>query len=239
MSGIHAPCVRELPDMTIIPRNAHEGFKLRHNRSLRLRAPGFRFRKKGAFMASEAKTQQLKAGFQTAALPTALAALMAAALAAGGVAVAHWQPGQPGDYITLVQQKLAPMPGATGADAIPLDEADRALRRGNALLSARQPAEAIKEFERAVTVQPAYALAWINMGVVYYSLNRVKDAREAFLHGYTLDPYSFLAARNLALLNDLEGHLRVARDFYQQAARLDPNNAEVKRRLQSLKTLDR
>ena len=239
MSGIHAPYVRELPDMTMIPPgNAHDGPKLRHCRSLRLRAPAFRFRKNGIFMASEAKSQP-KTGFQTAALPTALAALMAAALAAGGVAMAHWQPGQPGDYIALVQQKLAPMSGATGADAILLDEADRALRRGNALLSARQPGEAIKEFEHAVAVQPAYALAWINMGVVYYSLNRVKEAREAFLHGYTLDPYSFLAARNLALLNDLEGHLRVARDFYQQAARLDPNNAEVKRRLKSLKTLDR
>lgn len=190
-------------------------------------------------MALEGKNQKPKAGFQTDIFPTAMAALAAVALAMGSIAVAHWQPGRPGNYLTLVQQKLAPLPGSTGADAIPLDEADRALRRGNALLAGRQPAEAIKEFEHAVVVQPAHALAWINMGVVYYSLNRVKEAREAFLHGYTLDPYSFLAARNLALLNDIEGHLFVARDFYRQAARLDPNNAEVKKRLLSLKTLDR
>jgi tetratricopeptide (TPR) repeat protein len=190
-------------------------------------------------MASEVETHQLKAGFHTAVFPTVLAAHVAAALAAGGTALARWQPGRPGDYIALVQQKLAPVTGASGADAIPLDEADRALRRGNVLLAARQPGQAIKEFEHAVAVQPAYALAWINMGVACYNLNRVKDGREAFLHGYTLDPYSFQAAYNLALLNDMEGHLHVARDFYQQAARLDPNNAEVKRRLQSLKTLDR
>ncbi|MCX6899942.1 MAG: tetratricopeptide repeat protein [Verrucomicrobia bacterium] len=180
-----------------------------------------------------------KASFQTAALPTALAGLLAVAMAASSVAVALWQPGQPGNYITLVQQKLAPMLGATGADAIPLDEADRALRRGNALLAARNPGDAIKEFERAVALQPAYALAWINMGVVYYNLNRTKEANRAFLHGYTLDPYNFLAARNLALLNEIEGHLYVARDFYQQAARLDPKNAEVAKRLKSLKSLDR
>ena len=190
-------------------------------------------------MASEAKTQQLKDGFQTAVFPTALAALAAVAMAICGIAVAYWQPGRPGDYTALVRQKLAPAPGATGANAIPMDEADRALRRGNALLAARQAGEAIKEFEHAVAVQPAYALAWINMGVVYFNLNRVKEAREAFLHGYTLDPYSFLAAYNLALLNDIEGHLHIARDYYQQALRLDPNNAGVKRRLQSLKTLDR
>jgi len=190
-------------------------------------------------MASQANNRDARAGFQTAALPSALAALLASALAAVSVGLALWEPGQPGNYITLVQQKLAPTPGATGADAIPLDEADRALRRGNALLSARNPADAIKEFERAVALQPAYALAWVNMGVVYYNLNRAKEANTAFLRGYTLDPYNFLAARNLALLNDIEGHLHVARDFYQQAARLDPKNAEVAKRLKSLKSLDR
>ena len=190
-------------------------------------------------MATNTDTQKPKAGFQTDILPTALAALAAVAVVMASMALVHWQPGRPGNYLSLIQQKLAPLPGTTGADAIPLDEADRALRRGNALLAARQPAEAIKEFAHAVAVQPAHALAWINMGVVYYSLNRVKEAREAFLHGYSLDPYSFLAARNLALLNDIEGHLFVARDFYQQAARLDPTNAEVKKRLLSLKSLDR
>ncbi len=187
-------------------------------------------------MATEPNRQNARAGFQTAVLPTALAGLLAVAIGAGATALALWQPGQPGNYIALVQQKLAPLPGA---NAIPLDEADRALRLGNALLAARKPAEAIKEFERAVALQPAYALAWVNLGVVYYNLNRAKEANEAFLRGYTLDPYNFLAARNLALLNDMEGHLHVARDFYQQAARLDPKNAEVAKRLQSLKSLDR
>ncbi|MFA6562273.1 MAG: tetratricopeptide repeat protein [Verrucomicrobiia bacterium] len=190
-------------------------------------------------MASQGNIRDARAGFQTAALPTALAGLCAVALAAAATALALWQPGQPGTYITLVQQKLAPMPGTIGSDAIPLDEADRALRRGNALLTARNPGEAIKEFERAVALQPAYALAWINLGVVYYNLNRTKEANRAFLHGYTLDPYNFLAAHNLALLNEIEGHLHVARDFYQQAARLDPKNAEVAKRLKSLKSLDR
>lgn len=190
-------------------------------------------------MASDAHKQIEGTGFQTAALPTALVGLLAVGLAIGALAAALWQPGQPGDYISLVQQKLAPLPGTTGADAVPLDEADRALRRGNAFLAARNPSEAIKEFERAVALQPVYALAWVNMGVVYYNLNRAKDANTAFLRGYTLDPYNFLAARNLALLNDMEGRLRAARDFYQQAARLDPKNAEVAKRLLSLKSLDR
>jgi len=190
-------------------------------------------------MPLETNIANARAGFQTAVLPTALAGLLAVAIGAGATALAHWQPGQPGNYVNLVQQKLAPLTGMTGAEAIPLDEADRALRRGNALLTARRPAEAIREFESAVALEPAYALAWVNLGVVYYNLNRAKEAREAFLRGYTLDPYNFLAARNLALLNDIEGHLHVARDFYQQAARLDPKNADVAKRLKSLKFLDR
>jgi tetratricopeptide (TPR) repeat protein len=190
-------------------------------------------------MSTDANKRNESEGFQTAVLPTALAGLVAVGIGVAATALAHWQPGQPGNYITVVQQKLAPLPGTTGAEAIPLDEADRALRLGNALLGARRPAEAVREFERAVALQPAYALAWVNMGVVYYNLNRAKEAREAFLLGYTLDPYNFLAARNLALLNDLEGRLHEARDFYQQAARLDPKNAEVTKRLKSLKSLDR
>ena len=190
-------------------------------------------------MAFPARSNSPQKVFQTAALPTALAGLLSLALAATAVALAHWLPGQPGSYGALVQQKLASLPGTTGADAIPLDEADRALRRGNALLAGRNPAEAIKEFQRAVALQPAYALAWVNLGVVYYNLNHAKEASDAFLRGYTLDPYNFLAARNLALLNDMEGHLHVARDFYQQAARLDPNNAEIVKRLNTLKSLDR
>ncbi|MBI5686199.1 MAG: tetratricopeptide repeat protein [Verrucomicrobia bacterium] len=190
-------------------------------------------------MATEPNRQNARAGFQTAVLPTALAGLVAVAIGAAATALAHWQPGRPGSYITLVQQKLVPVDGVAGADAIPLDEADRALRRGNALLAARRPADAVKEFERAVALQPAYALAWVNLGVVSYNLNRAKDATAAFVRGYTLDPYNFLAARNLALLNDIEGRLHEARDFYQQAARLDPKNAEVAKRLKSLKSLDR
>lgn len=190
-------------------------------------------------MVIKVNTQNERVGFQTAVLSTALAGLAAVAVGVAATALALWQPGQAGDYITLINQKLASLPGATGADAIALDEADCALRRGNAMLSARRPADAIKEFEHAVALQPAYALAWVNLGVVYYNLNRPKEARDAFLRGYTLDPYNFLAARNLALLNELEGHPRIARDFYQQAARLDPRNSEVAKRLNSLKSIDR
>lgn len=190
-------------------------------------------------MASETRTRIGDAGFQTAVLPTALAGLAAVAFGVAATALALWQPGQPGNYSGLVQQKFAPLPGTTGAEATPLDEADRALRHGNALLSARDSAGAIHEFGRAVALQPAYALAWVNMGVAHYNLNRPKEARDAFLRGYTLDPYNFLAARNLALLNDIEGRLLEARDFYQQAARLDPKNAEIAKRLTSLKSRDR
>ncbi|MBM3890238.1 MAG: tetratricopeptide repeat protein [Verrucomicrobia bacterium] len=169
------------------------------------------------------------------ALSTLFAAAALAAMATGAVWVSRWWPGQPGDYSALIQQKLSPLPGMSGSEATAVDAADQAVLRGNALLSQNRPAEAIAQFEQAVAQQPVHALAWVNLGVVYYGLGRTNEARQALLRGYQLDPFNFLAARNLGLMCEMQGQLQAARDFYLQANRLDPNNAEIIQRLERLK----
>jgi Flp pilus assembly protein TadD len=157
------------------------------------------------------------------------------AMAVAAVLLSRWWPGQPGDYGAIIQQKLSALPGVSGPGAMAVDVADQAVLRGNALLSQNKPAEAIAQFEQAVAQQPAHALAWVNLGVVYYSLGRTNEARRALLHGYQLDPFNFLAARNLGLMCEMQGQLQAARDFYLQASRLDPKNSEIILRLERLK----
>jgi Flp pilus assembly protein TadD len=79
----------------------------------------------------------------------------------------------------------------------------------------------------------------VNLGVVYYGLGRTNEARQALLRGHRLDPFNFLAARNLGLMCELQGQLQAARDFYLQANRLDPKNTEIIQRLERLKARGR
>jgi tetratricopeptide (TPR) repeat protein len=155
------------------------------------------------------------------------------------VGLSHWWPGQPGNYAVLIQQKLTPTPGAPGTEGKLLDEADRAVLRGNALLGQRQPAEAVREFELAVAGQPSHALAWLNLGVAYYQVGRTNDTYNAWMRAYQLDKYNVLIPYNLGLMLELRGQLNAARDLYQQAAHLDPNNPEVRRALQRLEAVGR
>lgn len=168
-----------------------------------------------------------------------LAAAGTAVLVCAAVGLSHWWPGKPGDYVALVQQKLAPMPGVPAAEGKLLDEADRAVLRGNALLAQRKPQDAMREFERAVAEQPAHALGWLNLGVAYYQLGRTNDTYEAWMRAYKLDKYNVMVPYNLGLMLELRGQLNAARDLYQQASHLDPNNVEVRRAMQRLEALRR
>ncbi|MBI5394045.1 MAG: tetratricopeptide repeat protein [Verrucomicrobia bacterium] len=161
------------------------------------------------------------------------------AFVCAAVGLSHWWPGQPGDYVALVQQKLAPMPGVPAAEGKQLDAADRAVLRGNALLAQRKPEEAMRAFELAVAEQPAHALAWLNLGVAYYQVGRTNDTYDAWTRAYRLDKYNVMIPYNLGLMLELRGQLNAARDLYQQAGRLDPGNAEVRRALQRLQALGR
>jgi Flp pilus assembly protein TadD len=166
-----------------------------------------------------------------------LAAAGAVGFVCAAVGLSHWWPGKPGDYVALVQQKLAAVSGVPAAEGKLLDEADRAVLRGNALLGQRKPQDAAREFERAVAEQPAHALAWLNLGVAYYQLGRTNDTCDAWTRAFKLDKYNVMIPYNLGLMLELRGQLAAARDLYQQASRLDPNNVEVRRALQRLETI--
>lgn len=173
------------------------------------------------------------------ALRLTLAAAGAAVFVCAALGLSHWWPGQPGDYAALVQEKLAPVPGVPGAEGKQLDVADRAVLRGNALLAQRRPADAAREFELAVAEQPAHALAWLNLGVAYYQVGRTNDTYAAWMRAYKLDKYNVMVPYNLGLMLELRGQLNAARDLYQQAYHLDPNNVEVRRAMQRLEALRR
>lgn len=73
---------------------------------------------------------------------------------------------------------------------------------GNALLTINKPDEAIEANKRALALDPALAIAEVNMGVGYVKKKMFTEATEAFRRALILDPYSREAAFNLKAMQN-------------------------------------
>jgi tetratricopeptide (TPR) repeat protein len=81
-----------------------------------------------------------------------------------------------------------------------------ALRRGDELLRAGKPAEAIPLLERAVTDLPSDARAWNHLGLAYHHAGRGTDALKAYLRALEKDRNLFDAWFNLGALSYEQGN---------------------------------
>jgi tetratricopeptide (TPR) repeat protein len=71
---------------------------------------------------------------------------------------------------------------------------------GAVLLGARQPAEALEHFQRAMALTHESADNWNNIGAAYYSLGRFDESMAAYRGALKLDPCNYNAHRNLVML---------------------------------------
>ena len=82
-------------------------------------------------------------------------------------------------------------------------------------------------YERAIQLNPSYALAHINLGAIRRQQGRARDAVEHFRHALRLEPKQLGGWMNLGnALRDLN-ELDEALDAYQRASSLDPNLADA------------
>jgi tetratricopeptide (TPR) repeat protein len=93
--------------------------------------------------------------------------------------------------ITLLFLLAAQVPAGTG------DGFDRAVREASAAVRSNRPAEALRLYQSALVLRPAWAEGWWEVGKLSYDAGRYSDARDALREYVKLEPKP---ARGWALL---------------------------------------
>ncbi len=112
-----------------------------------------------------------------------------------------------GESLAMVEKHLAPVPDATTASL----EALKALSAGRKAWAQDGPQQAIPHHQRAVQLDPAFAMAYADLGDMYYELEEVDLARENTAKAYALrdrvtdsERFQFVLAYDRIVTGDLE-----------------------------------
>ncbi|MGA7918099.1 MAG: tetratricopeptide repeat protein [Candidatus Acidiferrales bacterium] len=90
-----------------------------------------------------------------------------------------------------------------------------------------QLAEAIENYQRVVELAPNWIEAHINLGVAYYQLGQLSDARDAFLTAVQIDPLNGISRYNLGCTLEELGEMDEAINHLRRAARAMPAHPDV------------
>jgi tetratricopeptide (TPR) repeat protein len=87
--------------------------------------------------------------------------------------------------------------------------------------------EALAQFERATSLDPANHEAWLNLGIAYAQKARLDEALYSFEQSLRLNPANFLTRLNVAHTLRLAGHLQDASEQIRTAMLIEPSSAEA------------
>jgi tetratricopeptide (TPR) repeat protein len=87
--------------------------------------------------------------------------------------------------------------------------------------------DAIEAYRRVVAVDPSYAAAWNNLGLLLHRLGRQDEARQAYMAALEQDPNCCEAAYNLGALSEDGGDTDEAIRCYRRALTLSPDFADA------------
>jgi len=87
--------------------------------------------------------------------------------------------------------------------------------------------EAVAAYERVVAVDPDYAAAWNNLGLLEHRMGRYERAGERYRRALETDPACCQAAFNLGALQEDLGDLGSSVIWYRRALELDPDYADA------------
>jgi tetratricopeptide (TPR) repeat protein len=88
-------------------------------------------------------------------------------------------------------------------------------------------ADAAKELQRAIAINPQYARAHNNLGVVYLSQGKLDSASAEFREVLAVDPRNIEALVNFGVVEKEAGRRDAARTSLKTALDLDPRNADA------------
>jgi tetratricopeptide (TPR) repeat protein len=107
-------------------------------------------------------------------------------------------------------------------------EAERWFQRGLDLEQTGAPIEqVIHAYHHAVKLDPKSAGALVNLGTIYFNLQKWKDSEKYYRDALIADPSYALAHFNLANLYDERGQRTRALEHYQAALQIAPNYADA------------
>lgn len=104
----------------------------------------------------------------------------------------------------------------------PPDDAVAHYRRGNTHKDAGEPQAALKSYNRAIELNPAYAHALCNRGVVLASLRRLDEALASYDQALALDPRDSITHYNRGVLLQEQKDWNGALHSYALAIQFDP-----------------
>ena len=87
--------------------------------------------------------------------------------------------------------------------------------------------EAIEAYRRVVAIDPAYAAAWNNLGLLLHRIGQYGEARAAYEAALKHDPRCCESAYNLGSLDEDEGRPDDAVAHYRRALELSPDYADA------------
>lgn len=97
---------------------------------------------------------------------------------------------------------------------------------GNIYYETERLEEAIELFQQALTLDPNFIFAYINLGASYKKLGHLEAAKRALLRALEINPSQPEALNNLANIYREEGLLLEAKNLYEKACELNPNIPE-------------
>jgi len=107
-------------------------------------------------------------------------------------------------------------------------EAERWFQRGLELEQTGASLEQVTAaYEKAVKLDAKSAGALVNLGTIYFNLQKWKDAERYYREALIADPSYALAHFNLANLYDERGERAKALEHYQAALQIAPNYADA------------
>jgi len=87
--------------------------------------------------------------------------------------------------------------------------------------------QAIEAYRRVVTIDPTYAAAWNNLGLLLHRIGQYAEARAAYESALKHDPHCCESAYNLGSLDEDEGRTEDAVAHYRHALDLSPDYADA------------
>jgi tetratricopeptide (TPR) repeat protein len=87
--------------------------------------------------------------------------------------------------------------------------------------------DAIGAYQRVVSIDPTYAAAWNNLGLLLHRMGRHDEAATAYAAALKQDPHCCEAAYNLGSLHEDQGAIEDAIGNYRMALELSPDYADA------------
>lgn len=107
-------------------------------------------------------------------------------------------------------------------------EAQKAHERGLEALNKNDPKKALEELQKAIALDPAWALGHNDLGVLYMALRWLPDAEKEFRRATELDPYVSGMRSNLGWVQLSQNKVAEAEQAARRALAIDRNNDSAK-----------